>query len=104
MSTVYEIPLSAQPQTFTIDLNSITYTLRLIYLAVDQGGWLLDISDADGNAIVCGIPLVTGADLLAQYEYLGIGGKLYCTTDGDPAATPTYANLDTTAHLYFEVG
>lgn len=50
---------------------------------------------------MAGIPLVTGADLLAQYKHLSIGGQLFVQTDGDPEAVPTYASLGATAGLYW---
>ena len=86
-----------------ISLGDATYNLRFFYADTDEGGWMMDMSDDSGNAIVCGIPLVTGADLLEQYEYLGIGGALYVRTDGDPGAVPAFGNLGTTAHLYWEL-
>ncbi len=49
--------------TATIDTNSIDC-------------WGLDIGDASNNPIVCGIPLIPGVNLLAQYAYLGISGEL----------------------------
>jgi len=102
--TAYEIPLSPQAQTFTISLNGTTYTLTLIYRSVDDiGGWVLDIGDASNNPLVQGIPLVTGCDLLRQYQYLGIGGGLWVLTDGDPSAVPTFSNLGSLAHVYFVV-
>ena len=98
---VYEVPLSAQPQTFYVQLpNGVTYQFRLIYEFTPNDCWLLDINDAFGNPIVCGIPLVTGADLLAQYVYLGFGCSLYCTTDGATFIPPTFTNLGSTAHLW----
>lgn len=99
--TTYEVPLSAEPQTFTISLAGTVYRLRVVYADVAEGGWIIDISDVSGNPIVAGIPLVTGHDLLEQYAYLGIGGQLVVATDGDPDAVPTFANLGTTSHLYF---
>ena len=101
--TVFEIPLSPQPQTFSVQFpNGVTYSLRLIYLYTPDDCWLLDINDAQGNPIICGIPLVTGADLLAQYAYLGFGCKLYCTTDGNLGAVPRFFNLGVTAHIWVE--
>ena len=97
-----EIPLSPQPQTFSIQLGQITYKLTVAWN--DDPAmqcWVLDIADVNGNAIVSGIPLVTGADLLAQYAYLGIGGSLAVLTDGDDTAIPTYENLGVNSHLYF---
>lgn len=90
------------PQILTVSLAGIVYTLTLFWRnAVAGGGWLLDIGDASNNPIVRGIPLVTGADLLAQYEYLGIGVQLFVQTNGDPNAVPTFTNLGSQANLFF---
>lgn len=100
---VFEIPLSPQPQTLAATFpNGVSYNMRLIYLFTPNDCWELDIDDADGNPIVCGIPLITGADLLEQYAYLGFGCRMFCTTDGDDFAVPRFYNLGTTAHLYLE--
>ncbi len=100
MTTPYEVPLSATPQTFTIQLNGATYAMTVKWNAA-ASAWVLDIGDASNNPLVQGIPLITGADLLAQYEYLGIGGKIIVQTDNDPAAVPTYDNLGKTGHLFY---
>lgn len=100
---VYEIPLSAKPETFTIALAGKSYRLTVIWRDAVDGGWVLDIADANGNRLVGGIPLVTGCDLLAQYSHLGFGGALVVQTDHDPDAVPTFANLGSTSHLYFVV-
>lgn len=99
--TVYEIPLSGANQTFPITLGTTEYRLTFVYRKATDAGWIMDIADTEGVAIVSGISLVTGADLLAQYAYLGIGGSLYVTTDGDADAVPTFDNLGSTAHLYW---
>lgn len=99
--SVYEIPLRPQPQEILVQFpNGTNYQLRLIYQFTPNDCWLLDISDADGNPILCGVPLVTGADLLAQYAYLGFGCSLYCTTDGNTFSVPRFYNLGRTAHLW----
>jgi hypothetical protein len=101
--TVQEIPLSATPQTLSITLGGVNYNLKVMYrnAANGQGGWTLDIADASSNPIVCGIPLVTGANLLEQYGYLGFPGELWVATDGNPTDAPTFENLGTLSHLYF---
>jgi len=68
MPTIYPIPLQAQPQELTIQLGGVTYTLTLNYRNTDMGGWVLDIGDSNNSPILQGVPLVTGANLLAQYE------------------------------------
>lgn len=98
----FEIPLSPQPQRFLIPINGTTYQLTVQWRDTDQGGWVLDIADAQGAPIVNGMPLVTGCDLLAQYAYLGFGCALTVSTDFDPDAVPTFDNLGQTSHLYFE--
>lgn len=99
----FEIPLLPQPQAISVTFpNGVSYNMRLIYLFTPNDCWELDIDDADGNPIVCGIPLVTGADLLGQYAYLGFGAKMFCATDGDEFAVPRFYNLGVQAHLYLE--
>lgn len=97
----YEIPLSAEGQTFAIALGGVTYQLTLVYRDAAGGGWVLDIADAQGVALLRGVPLVTGADLLAQHRALGFVGSLVVQTDHNPDAAPTFENLGSTSHLYF---
>lgn len=100
MATPYEIPLSPQPQTLNIQLAGVGYILRVVFNEASQC-WSIDISDAENNPIVHGIPMVTGVDLLGQYEYLGIGGALVAQTDYAADAVPTFENLGLTGRLYF---
>jgi len=97
--TSFEIPTSPQPQVFTISLAGVVYTLTLRW-NVSAAVWMLDIADQNGNQIVAGTPLVTGADLLEQLGYLGLGFALYATTDHAPELPPTFANLGSAGHLY----
>lgn len=105
-SGVFEIPI--QPslmQTMSISLVGVTYNLTFLYHDASQGGWTIDIADANGNPLACGLPLVSGEDILEQFAYLGIGGKLILQTDGDPtgAVSPGFNDLGVgaTSHLYF---
>lgn len=82
--------------------SGVKYELRFYFADAVNGGWCLDISDTQGNPIACGLPLVTGADLLAQFAYLGIGASLYVVSDGNASDVPTFANLGTDAHVYCE--
>jgi hypothetical protein len=100
MSTPYEIPLSPINQNFSIALGSKTYSLTITFNGVTEM-WNLDIADQNGNALVQGIPIVTGCDLLEQYGYLNFGGQLIAQTDNDASAPPTQFNLGVTGHLYF---
>jgi hypothetical protein len=101
MARSYEIPLISLPQRFNIELGGISYIFRLRFCYTPMGGWILDIYDNQGVQLICGIPLVTGCDLLGQYQYLNIPGSLYCATDGNPSLPPAYNNLGTLSHLYW---
>ncbi len=103
VTTYYEIPLTSAPQRFNIALAGVQYSMLLVWRPGAMAGWFLDISTVGGTARVQGIPLVTGADLLEQYPDLNFGGSLRVTTDGDPDAVPTSANLGATARVYFGV-
>ena len=98
----YEIPLSPRPQRMSINLGGSIYQLRFGFADEDDPFWFMDIADSLGTPLVAGIPIVTGADLLQQYRYLGIPGRLWVMTDGDPNAVPTFANLGSAGHLFFE--
>lgn len=100
MSTFYEIPLSSKPQTFGIVLSGVGYRMTVRWNAVSQN-WLLDIADTTDAPLISGIPLVAGANLLEQFEYVDIGGGLYATTDGNLDTPPTFDNLGDLGHLYF---
>lgn len=93
----FEIPLTPAPQSFLVSVRGVQYTFTLQWR--DPAGWFLDIADANNNALVSGIPLVTGVDLLQQYGYMGFGFELWVQTDAADAP-PTYTNLGSTSHLY----
>lgn len=103
MSTPYEVPLTPEPQTFSINLAGADYSLRLLWCK-PSASWTLDMFDVNGVAVLEGIPIVTGVDMLGQYAHLGIGGKLIAQTDHDPSAVPTLTNLGIAGRLYFVVG
>ena len=101
----FEIPLTpSTPQTFEVTLAGQTYNMTLRWNNCSlSAGWILDIADESSNPIVSGIPLVTGADLLAQYPDKNFGGSLYVrsTPPLPPDAPPTFDNLGQDSHLYF---
>lgn len=102
MPTYTQIPVvPSQPQRFTTLFGGTSYNLRLTYDTAQDGCWILDIGDADGNLLVAGIPLVSGVDLLAQYAYMDFGGSLTVTTDRGAGEVPTFDSLGVTSHLYF---
>ena len=100
MASAFEIPTSPTPQKFSVSLSGVTRELMLHWDA-PAACWIMDIADDTGTPILSGIPLITGADLLAQYAYAGLAGIMLVQTDHDPDAVPTFANLGTAGHLFF---
>lgn len=98
---ITEIPLLSVPQTLTVTLLGIDYDLTIIWNDF-CGAWTMTIAlSSTGVVLASSIPLLTGVDILGQYQYLGIAGILIVQTDNDTLADPTFTNLGQTAHLYF---
>ena len=102
---LYRIPLKpGQNQSLTVSLNGTDYRLRLLFNDVaSEPFWALDIGDAYGVPILMGIPVLTGQNLLGQYEYLGIGGggALFCAGPNINPDPPTLEGLGVEWQLYF---
>lgn len=99
---VFEIPLSARSQRCKVTLLNVVYNLAIQWRA-SAAQWVLDMSDASGNPVIQGLPLVTGADLLGQHKHLGIGGALVVMLDSGAGDSVTFDNLGSSAHLRFVV-
>lgn len=98
---VLRIPINARPQIFTIMLSGVLYTIRLYWL-VPAECWVIDIMDSIRNPLVCGIPLITGTDLIGQFEYVGIPGQLLVVSDQLPPETvPDFTHLGITGKVYY---
>jgi hypothetical protein len=102
--TIWTIPLYPSAQSISIALSGTRYHMTFLYRdgppdCCGGAGWVVDIADSQGNPLVCGVPLVTGADLLEQYAYLNFGGKLGVISDGDPTAVPTFNALGVTSRV-----
>lgn len=96
------IPLISTPQTFQIGLAGVNYLMTVKWNDQPDGGWEFDLTLSDTSVpLVAGAPLITGADCLSGLGYLGIGGKLFVYTNGQPAAVPTFTNLGTESNLFF---
>lgn len=100
--TQFTVPLTNTPEMFDIELGGNQYSLIVRWNDADDAGWVMDILDqATQDPIACNIPFITGADLLAGLEYLGIPGQLVVYTNGDELAVPTIDNLGDGCNLYF---
>lgn len=94
---VSEIPLSPENQSFSISLAGKSFQMAVTWRAAF---WCLDIMDSSGADLIKGVPLITGADLLAQYDYLGLGFSLYVGCDNPANVNPTETDLGIYSHLY----
>lgn len=108
MSRTFEIPLLAgTDQTLEVTFLGIVYKMRLHWNEFSQC-WIMDLSDpGTGVPRLRGVPLVTGADLFAQYPEYQFGGSLVVLTFGggpnSPYDMPTKAGLGIDSHLYYTV-
>lgn len=100
--TPYEIPLLPQPQVLQIDLSGIVYQLTF-YWSSQGNCWMFNLADTDGVALLLGAPVITGINLLRQYDYLGIPGAILVQTDHSPDDVPTFTNLGLEGHVYYVV-
>lgn len=101
MSTTYEFPLRAEAQLIQIQLGEVEYRVRFGWGDTTDGGWFMDIADADDVPIVRGLALTAGENVLQQFDYLGIAGEIRVQTDGDDLVEPTYANLGSNGKVLF---
>lgn len=98
--SAYEIPFLSQPQTFTIALSGVTYRLTTSWNTSSEC-WVLDIATPDGTPIVSGIPIITGVDLLQQYAYLGIAGRIFVQSAGQVTRIPGFNDLGADGQVFF---
>jgi hypothetical protein len=96
----FEIPLLPVSQSLQIPLSGFLYQF-VVYWCWPSQCWMLDIYNTAGDQVKLGTPLVTGADLLAQFRHLGIAGQLVVQTDHQTMGSPTFNNLGQNAHLYY---
>jgi hypothetical protein len=95
------VPLSTQPvQTFQIPLNVAGEVIRLnltIKYNEMAAYWTMDITDSNNNPVLASVPLITGtwpaANILAQYQYLGIGSAYVVNVGNNPLDYPNNASL-----------
>lgn len=94
------VPLTTDPNdTFssTIPINGENIKLYFFLRYNDEAKyWVMDISDRDRKPIVSSIPLISGINILEQYEYLKIGKAYIVKTDNSLLADiPDDTNLGT---------
>lgn len=87
---------------FRITLNDVIFTLSLHY-NTRMDNWIMDISDASGNQILGGIPVLINRNLTWQYLHLEIPkGLLFTTDDTGQGTQPTTYSFGTTHTLWYD--
>ena len=94
----HQIPIeniANQEFDLAVEADGRVISLRVHLNYNTEGGfWRMDISDGiTGEALVCNIPLVTGeypaADLMAPFQYMGLGSVMILQVSED-----TYSDGD----------
>lgn len=85
--------------TLPVDAKNITLAFTFRYNTIG-GYWFMSVADAKTSAqLLDAVPLVTGeypaADLLGQYEYLGIGSAAIVPTSTLATSIPDDTTLGT---------
>jgi hypothetical protein len=88
------VPTDSNPnQTWqvTVSINGAvsTFTVTLNYNPVGQY-WSMSLFDASGNLLLSSMPLVTGTNLLGQFQYL-FSGSVWIINASN-VTTPNYPN------------
>lgn len=97
---LFQIPFANIPQKFSIELGGTLYYLVNRWNPMEEGGWFIDIYDADELPLIMNLPLVTGTDLFQQFAHLDLPGSLIVFTDGDDSALPTLENLGSESNVW----
>lgn len=99
----FTIPLTNVPQRFAIELAGRALIVVSKWNA-EMPAWEIDLLDGvTAQPLITSLPLVSGSDLLSQFQHLGIPGQLIIYTEGDALAPPTLDNLGAEADLYYLV-
>ena len=102
MTTPFLVPTNPYNQSFVVSLNGTTYSFTIRWNNDPSAqNWVIDVYDINNNPVVTGIAMVTGANLLEQFDYLDFGGALIAQTSNEANVVPTYADLGSTGNLYF---
>lgn len=99
-----ELPITADlpHQSFSVKLDGAVYHFRLRYNSRAEH-WALDLSDAGANALLCGIAVRLGVDLLAQYSDARFpAGRLFAMNWVSQYADPDRSNFGADVALIYQ--
>lgn len=95
---ILEIPLNPYPELFQIEINGTPFYLRTHWNVAMQR-WTIDVGLGENDWLIRNLALVSGVDLLEQYEHLGLGFELRLWVDGNIEGEATFENLGNEARL-----
>ena len=95
---LFEIPLTGNNQAFNIQLAGVLYRLRLVWRGVPDGRWFMDIGFPNGTALINGLPLTMGNNMLRQHQHI-LPGVLFMVSDD--GTEPTFDNLGVHARMFW---
>ncbi|SFU71230.1 phage baseplate plug family protein [Alicyclobacillus macrosporangiidus] len=82
--------------TLPVDSRNITLMFQFTYNSIG-GYWFMTVKDKTGTVLLDGVPLVTGqypaANLLRQYQYLGIGSAYVVPASSALTGDPDFNSL-----------
>lgn len=97
---ISELPITNDPsQQFTVELAGIDYIFRL-NLNVRGDVWMLSVSTVNDDPIIEGIPMVLGADLLANERF--VEGILFVADYNSTGIDPTGDNLTDYGLIWYD--
>lgn len=97
----FEIPLTPEAQSFSTTIAGQVVNMAMQWSNAPEGGWMMNIADAAGNALANGLPLVTGGDILGQLKDIGIDAAMHVVNSAGGDLAPTFENLGVDTHLIF---
>lgn len=84
--------------TLPVDSGNITLKFQFTYNSI-AGYWFVSVTDKTNRLLLDSVPLVTGnypaANLLRQYQYLGIGSAYVVPASSGLSGIPDFDSLGT---------
>ncbi len=89
---------------FRVTLSQVVYTIALRY-NTRMSRWIMDISDASGNPIQVGLPVLIQRDIAGQYVTIGLPpGLIFALCDtAAPLTQPSRNSFGTTHTIFYGV-
>ena len=96
---MYKIPVTSEPdQSFSCSIpiggKNTLLGFRIRYNDIARYWWMA-ISDSKGNMLLDSIPLLTGSNILGQYQYLSIGSAYIINNGNSLLSDPDESTLGT---------